>query len=1106
MSGAEELGKKQLSPAKQQLLKKLLGATTASARNADSTGIPQCSGRRDYPLSFAQRRLWFTAQLEAKAPVYNIVRGFRLEGPLEPEALEKSFAALVRRHASLRTRFEVYEGELVQIVAEEMPLSFTHIDLRTAGGAKEQDAAVAKLLHKESHTGFDLSRGPLLRCVLATLGRQSHGLIITIHHIVIDDWSLGIFLKELSVLYESIVSGQTCTLPALPIQYTDFAIWQNRLLESGALASQVNYWQKQLAGMPMALNLPRRKSMQHSGAGERLTEPLPAKLSRELRKLCQARGVTLFEMLLTAFNVLLACYSGESDIVAGTVISNRDREELEPLLGFLTNVLVLRTFVPFRSTFAELLEHGRTILLDAQSNKDLPFEYLVRMLLPDRKNLSAPLVQLMFVLQNSSEGSLSLNGISCSGIPRGYSATTFELDFVLEQSAEELKIIVQYHTEVFEDALVRRMMSVYKNILQAVVQDPDLRISEVPLVSATERAQILALNPGRTEFPLKCLHELFETQVARTPHSIALHCEERQLSYLQLNRRANQLAHYLSRFGVGPEIAVGISLNRGPDAVLAALAVMKAGGAYVPLDPEYPADRLAYMLQHSRAKVLLVDAQVGKWASGAEVKIVDLKKIAGDLDRESPENPDSGTMPLNLAYVIYTSGSTGLPKGVMISHRAICNHLLWRQEAYPLTPADRFLHKASFSFDIAVWEMFGPLLAGATLVIAVPGGQQDSAYLARLIATEKVTVAHFNPSMMRVFLAELRVSECRELRRVFCGGEVMSVELKERFLSLVPAELHNQYGPTETTVDVLFWNCSRDAVEDMVPIGRPIANTSVYILGADMQLVPPGVAGELYIGNEPLARGYLDRPDLTAERFVPDPFSTCGGDRLYRTGDLARYRDDGAIEFIGRIDRQVKLRGFRIELEEIEAVLRGHAATCDAAVVLRSSENGDPLLAAYVVGESSVADLRGHAVQKLPPYMCPATFTILPKLPRTPNGKINIAALPAPEMSGLRKERISPRNLHEEIVYDIWREMLDYTSMGVEDSFFEIGGHSLLAAQIMARVNLAFKTEVPLRSFFEEPTIFGLVKRVQEAQGNRNHLENLMNLLQYKLQYQKVRA
>jgi amino acid adenylation domain-containing protein len=907
------------------------------------------------PLSFAQQRLWFLDQLEGSSATYNIPAALHLQGTLNVTALEMAVQEIVRRHEVLRTCFHRLRGTPVQVITPHVNLSIPLIDLRSLPEA-EQIEEVQRLASAEAQQPFDLTQVPLVRLTRLQLGVTSHVLLVTIHHIVSDGWSMGLFIREVAALYKAFAQGEPSPLPELTLQYADFAHWQRQWLGEAVLQTELDYWQHQLAGVSPLLKLPTDRPhlpiQTFQGRTESFT--LPPSLSQRLQQLSHQSGVTLFMTLLAAFVTFLGRYSAQEDIVVGSPIANRQRAELEPLIGFFVNTLVLRNNLQGNPSFLDLLQRVKQLALAAYAHQNLPFEQLVEVLQPERSLSYSPLFQVMFVLQNAPMGQLELPGLTLTPVEMESGTAKFDLTLVMTETEQGLQGIWEYNRDLFDASTIRRMISQFQTLLEGIVAHPDQRLAELPLLSAAERHQLLReWNNTPVPYPqTQCLHQLFEAQVGRTSAATAVVFADQSLTYTQLNQRANQLAHYLQQRGVGLDGLVGICIERSLEMVVGLLGILKAGAAYVPLDPGYPADRLTFMLEDSQISVLLTSQALATRLPDLGIPVIYLDTDWEAISQSSEDNPVSQASGENLAYMIYTSGSTGQPKGAMNTHRGVCNRLLWMQDTYALTAADRVLQKTPFSFDVSVWELFLPLLTGACLVMAQPGGHQDPAYLIQLIVAQQITTLHFVPSMLRVFLEEPDVETCTSLKRVICSGEALSLNIQARFFPRFACELHNLYGPTEAAIDVTYWHCQPESQRQTVPIGRPIANTQIYILDPYGQPVPIGVAGELYIGGDGLARGYFRRPDITAEKFIPNPFSEQPGERLYKTGDLARYLPDGAIEFLGRLDYQVKIRGFRIELGEIEAGLAKHPAIAETVVLARKNHFDETHLVAYLVPDT----------------------------------------------------------------------------------------------------------------------------------------------------------
>jgi amino acid adenylation domain-containing protein len=1044
------------------------------------------------PLSFAQQRLWFLNQLEPDSSIYNMASNLRLNGRLDAAALTSALNEVIRRHEVLRTVFFFAGEDPVQIVTEHHPLVIPETDLSHLPPTEQSDE-LSRLANEHAKRPFDLAHGPLARFTLVRLTEAEHVMLASMHHIVCDGWSLGVFVHEVGILYKSFILNQPSPLPKIAIQYADFAWQQREELRGQFLEAQLAYWRNHLAGAPPVLELPLDKPRPARQSYPGASQPVrfSSVLSTGLVALSRREGVTLFMTLTAAFQTLLHRYTGQQEIVIGTPIAGRNRRETEALIGCFVNTLVLRTDLSGHPDFRDLLKRVRAVCLGAYAHQDVPFEMLVEELRPERSLGRTPLFQVMLVLQNTpfeDDAMSRLTGLEMIVEKAESDTAKFDLLLNLSEQGEELVGWVEYSTDIFEAATIKRMIAHFEMLLQSILSEPELPISAVRLLTAGEERQLLVeWNNTEQEFAgERCLHQLFEVQVERTPANVAIVFEQEQVTYEEINRRSNQLAHHLRTLGVEPDVCVGIYVERSIEMVVGLLGILKAGGAYVPLDPSYPPERLAFMARDAGIRVMLVQEHLLESSPQHDVELVCLAAEWPAVAACGINNPVTTTVPDNLAYLIYTSGSTGEPKGVMMSHRGISNHLLWRQSACPLTTADRFLQKAAISFDISVWEIFGTLISGAGLVIARPGAQQDAAAIVSLMVSQRVTVAHFGPAMLRALLDEPEIKACRDLRHVFCGGEPLTADLQARFFGSIAAELHQQYGPTETAVDVTVWTCERDSARSSIPIGRPIANTDVYLLDDEQQLVPVGVSGELYVGGESLARGYLKRSALTAEKFVPHPFTRKAGERLYRTGDVARYLADGDIEFIGRRDQQVKIRGFRIELGEIETVLTQFPLVKEAVVLARQSGRvGDLQLVAYVIAlpdtTLSVEDLRLFIKAHLPEHMIPAAFVSLAELPLTTNGKIDRNALPAPDITQPRTTYVAPRTPAEEMLAAIWAEVLHLSGVGAHDNFFELGGHSLLATQVMARARRAWQVDVPLSALFESPTVAELAQHFKVA-------------------------
>jgi amino acid adenylation domain-containing protein len=1059
------------------------------------------------PLSFAQQRLWFLAQLEPDSPLYNVSVAVRLSGQLKIKELQQTLDEIVRRHESLRTSFAVVEGEPVHVINAAGPVSLPVIDL-SPEAEETREARARQLAEEEAQQAFDLSRGPLLRTQLLRLGATEHILLVTMHHIVTDGWSLGVLVKEVATLYSAYLEDLPSPLPELAIQYADFAHWQREWLQGEVLEEQLSYWRERLSGAPALLELPtdRARPAVQSFRGAHYSFSVPPELTGELQQLSRREGVTLFMTLLAAFQTLLWRYSAQDDILVGTPSAGRNRSETEQLIGFFINTLVLRTRVEGEESFAELLQQVREVCLGGYAHQDVPFEKLVEELQPVRSLSHTPLFQVMFALQNAPTAELELPGLQLAQMEDELALAKFDLSLVMQEVDGIIGGALVYSTDLFDASTMERMSGHLQTLLAAIVANPYQAVRELPLLTASEHHQLRDWNQTSAAYPQEvCLHELFEAQVQRTPEHIALSFNDHRLSYSELNHRANRLAHQLHALGVGPEVLVGLLMERSVELMVALLGILKAGGAYLPLDPSYPLERLSFMLEDARAPVLLTQSGLVELLPGYQGKTFCLEadgRLAGSEsgfgEVEWDETPVSGVRAENLSYVIYTSGSTGRPKGAMNTHGAICNRLLWMQETFGLGTEDRVLQKTPISFDVSVWELFWPLIAGGRLVLAEPGGHRDSGYLWEVIKREQITTLHFVPSMLSVFLEAGEKGEASggigaSVRRVICSGEALSYETQERFFRVAEngRALHNLYGPTEAAVDVTWWECERGSARRVVPIGKPVANTQCYVLDQWGGLAPMGVSGELYLGGVQVGRGYVGRGELTAERFVPDGYGEAEGGRLYRTGDVVRLLEDGNLEYLGRLDHQVKLRGQRIELGEIENALSVHSLVRDAVVVAREDAAGEQRLVAYVVAEEQasatgsgaelVRQWKEYLKERLPEYMIPSAFVQLEEMPLTSNGKLDRRALPAPDGMEMDHLYVAPRTAQEEILTGMWQQMLRVPRVGIHDNFFDLGGHSLLATQLMSRVREAFAIEIALRQLFESPTVAALARHIEAA-------------------------
>jgi amino acid adenylation domain-containing protein len=1090
---------KNLSPAKRALLMKSLQKNATQGQETQT--IPRRERQHDIPLSFAQQRLWLIDKLDAGAVAYNVPFAVRLKGQLDRAAFERSVNEIIKRHEVLRTTFKLEGDQPVQIIAPSVSLSVSLLSLKDFPADKREEE-VQRLAAEEARRRFDLSKGPLLRATLLQLDEQEHVALFTMHHIVSDGWSDAVLIQEMVGFYAAELASQPAPLPELPIQYADFAVWQRERLQGALLDELLSYWKQQLAGAPPLLELPtdnpRPPVQTYPGAIQ--TKVFNERIYEGLRKLSRQEGVTLFVTMLAAFKTLLYKYTNQTDMVIGTPVANRARIETEGLIGCFLNTLVLRTDLSGNPSFRQLLGQVQQVTLAAQAHQDLPFELLIDALKLERNISYAPLFQVLFLYQNKPVGKLEQAGLSLTPIDVHSGTAKFDLNLsVVEGTDGQLTASLEYNTDLFNAPTITRLLGHFETLLESIVANPDQHLLDLTWLNDAEQHQLLTTwNATQVDYPTQSpIHQLIEQQAAKTPDAVALVFNTELLTYQQLNERANQLAHQLIALGVRPESLVAILMERSTEMVVSLLAVLKAGAAYLPLDPSYPAQRLSFMLEDARPVVLLRQAGVSSSLltvpeGMAVVELDEQKSGATTADPQyASQNLQVEVTPDNLAYLIYTSGSTGQPKGVMVSHQSIANRLLWMQHQYQLDSSDAVLQKTPFTFDVSVWEFFWPLMTGARLVVARPGGHQDSRYLRVLISEQQITTLHFVPSMLQAFLAEERVEEkCGSLRRIICSGEALPVELVERTFERLAAEVENLYGPTEAAVDVTRWGCQRGVKETSVPIGRPIANIEMYVLDGELRPVPVGVSGELYIGGVGLARGYRGRAELTAERFIPHPYSRHPGGRLYRTGDIGRYRVDGALEYVGRADYQVKVRGYRIELGEIESVLRQHQSVEDAVVLARQNASGQKQLVGYVVIEKGAgangreqvtsADLRKYVGERLPQYMVPAILVKLDEMPLSENGKINRKRLPEPEKRQVEVKYAAPISPAEESLSAIWAQVLRIDNVSIDDNFFALGGDSIRIVQIVSQAQQK-GLRLEAQMIYQHQTIRELAQELEKA-------------------------
>ena len=1049
--------------------------------------IPRRPEMAHVPLSLAQQRLWFIHQLDPNSSAYIMAVAFRFNGYLDVIALERTVNEIFRRHEVLRTTFKVVDGQPVQVINPAQAQTITLIDLSELS-ADSREARARVLATEEARRPFDLRADNMLRALLIRLSAEEHVLLFSLHHIAGDGWSFDVLRREIGVLYRSYCEGKPSPLPELPIQYADFSHWQRNWLDGRLLSQQLSYWKEQLTGAPpleLPTDRPRPPALSNRGSVQALR--LEANLVEGLRELNRKEGVTLFMLLLAAFKVLLMRHTGQEDISVGTPISGRKWREIEGLIGFFVNTLVLRTEVKGESSFRELLRKVKEVALGGYTHQDVPFERLVEELRPERDASRSPLFQVVFALNTTNNNQSSGNGgggqaMGLKPFDYDYTTTRYDLELFFYEIADGLQGIFVYNTDLFNETTIKRLMAHFQRLLESIVANPDQAVSSLPILSDTERHEILRdWNDTERPFPSDvCIHQLFEAQVQAAPEATALIFEDTHLSYGELNERANLLAHRLRRLGVGPEQRVAILMERQPQLIVSLLAILKAGGAYLPLDPEYPQERIAFMLADADVRVLLTQQHLASTVTGDSVEVVcvdrDWPAIESEESSTNPENPATAD---NLAYVIYTSGSTGVPKGVEVTHKNVAR-LLFGVDYARFGGRPHILHMASVAFDASTFEVWGALLHGGCCVL-YPERVPSFAGIAKSVGRHGVDLMWLTASLFNAVI-DAAPESLAGVKQLLVGGEALSAgHIRRAQEKLGAVELTNGYGPTESTT---FTCCHRIEVvraeEKGIAIGRPIGNTQVYILDQWMEAVGIGVCGELYIGGEGLARGYLQRPELTAERFVPHPFSKRVGERLYRTGDICRYREDGAIEYVGRIDGQVKVRGHRIELGEIEAAMGALDGVAEVVVVAREDEPGAKRLVAYVVREKDqelkTADLKKQLHEKFPEYMIPTAVVEMEALPLTANGKVDRRRLPAPEVkrSESVEEQVAPRTEVEKVIGKIWEEVLGVEKVGIRENFFDLGGHSLLMVQVHGRLQEVYGEGLSMTELFKHPTVSAL--------------------------------
>ena len=1080
---------------------------TGPAQLATLRPIVPTSRDGNLPLSFAQQRLWFLGQMEGGSAAYHIPFGLHLKGDLNRTALHRALDRIVVRHEVLRTTFALHDGEPVQEIGAVEQSSFRLLehDLR---GHNEVEAELAALRELEAGASFDLEAGPLIRGRLIRLAEDEHVLLITMHHIVSDGWSMGVLARELKALYGAFLGGEADPLPELEIQYADYAVWQRQWIEGEILQQQATYWKTTLAGAPALLELPtdHTRPVQQDFAGGFVELVLDEPLTAGLKDLSRRHGTTLYMTLLAGWAILLARLSGQQDVVIGSPVANRGRAEIENLIGFFLNTMVLRLDLSGSPSVSELLEQTKAQSLAAQRHQDIPFEQVVELAQPVRSLAHSPLFQVMFAWQNATEARLELPGLEVQPLPSAsHRVAKFDLTLSLQEVGERIVGELEYATALYERSTLERYREYFLRLVEAMVADDTQAVDHLRLLTETERHQVLyEWNATEREYPRdKCVHELFEEQVRRSPEATAVVFEEEELSYGELNARANRLAHYLRELGVGPETRIGLMVERSLEMVVGLLGVLKAGACYVPLDSSSARERLKYMLEDSGATLVLTSRSLSpmiREVGGPEVLLME----AEEWHRYSRENPPVSIEPAQLAYVIYTSGSTGRPKGVGVEHRQLVNYVRAIGERLQIEACMRLGLVSTYAADLGYTMIFPALCYGGCLDVVDAGRVLDASKLEEHFSRHPIDYLKIVPSHLWALLNSSEGSGLLPRRWLILGGEASSWDLiqqvKERGAG---CRVLNHYGPTETTVGVLTYDATQDdagqTAGGTVPIGRPLSNGKVYVLDSELNPVGVGESGEIYIGGAGVARGYLKREELTAEKFLANPYSAEPGGRMYRTGDLGRYLENGNIEFLGRKDHQVKIRGFRVELGEIEAALVEHPKIRQAVVLAREDEPGEKRLVAYVVADQEaeegdsgnkkaglrISELREHMLGKLPEYMVPSAYMKLEKLPLTHNGKIDRKALPQPDTDTPEKKNMLGRAIAtEETLCRLWQEVLRRERVGIHDNFFMIGGHSLLAVQVISRVRSAFAIDMPLNVLFAAPTVARMAEHIASVNGH----------------------
>jgi amino acid adenylation domain-containing protein len=1081
-----------LSAEKRALLEKRLMEKRAAAAKQQLIARRAIDG--PCPLSFAQELMWLLDHL-IDTSAYHVPRALRMKGPLHVEALEFALNKIVERHEVLRTTYQEVDGHPMQFVS---PSATVHLDVIDLSGmeTEEREREANRILVAEGKRKFDFVHDLMLRTILMRLGNDEHILLLVSHHIASDGQSKAALFRELKTFYLAYCEGKTVELPPLPIQYSDFAMWQRDWMSGDVLHQHLAFWKETLSGAPTLLELPTdnpRPALQ-SFEGARQFLRCPDGMLGNFKALCRKEGATMFMTMLAAFGTLLWRWSGQEDMLIGTPVSGRSRTELEPLIGYFSNSVVLRMNMGGDPTFRELLKQTKEVALAAYSHQHLPFEKLVTEMQPQRDLSYSPMYQVMFSVGEYKDLGIELPGMEITPIIIDRGVAKFDMTLGMTELKGDLMCNIEYCSALFEPATMQRLADQFQNLLQGIVDNPDSRISALPMLTAEDRHKIICTwNETEQVKPDGLLvPQMFEKQVERNPDATAVVYEHRRLTYRELNARANQLGHYLKKRGVGPETRVVVCVERSPEMVLGVMGVMKAGGAYVPLDAIYAKERLSVIIPDSECPVVITQTTLLPRLPETNAEIVTLDGDWSKIAAESEENPKCELTPDTLAYVVYTSGSTGIPKGVMINHGGFAILFHGYERSYGIgSPNDAWMLMANFSFDVFSSDLIRTLCSGSKFVICPMELLLNPEGLYVLMRRENVTCAEFVPAVLRNLTAYLQQTNQKLdfMRVLVCSSDAWSMADARTTLEVCDPKLRviNAYGVTEATIDSTYMDITPERLRGsgFVAIGKPIPNSTTYVLDRYMEPCPVGIPGVLYIGGPGVARGYLRRPELTAEKFVADPFSNVPGAKLYNSGDAARYLPDGNVVFLGRVDNQVKIRGFRIELGEIEAAISKHPSVQQVVVIARELRPGDLGLVAYVVAKPGVTidihDVRASLKGKLPIYMLPAAFEVLEKIPLSANRKVDRKALPAPKQKSvdLAEAFVAPRNEKEDKLASLWSEVLHFSPIGVNDNFFELGGHSLMAIQVISRVRNHFGVELPLRVLFENPTVAELCVAIE---------------------------